>query len=332
MANGSENIRYEEEFILNSRGMKLFTCSWVPSNSEPKALIFLCHGYGMECSISMKDAGNRLANSGFGVYGIDYEGHGKSAGLAGYIQNFDDIVTDCSDHFSSICEREENKKLSRFLVGESMGGAMVLRLHRKQPDYWDGAVLVAPMCKIQDDLKPHPMMIRVLTRLSRIIPTWKIVPTQDIVDIAFRDPKIREEIRSNPYCYKGRPRLQTGYQLLNVSLDLEKRLHEVSLPFLVIHGGDDQVTDPSVSKLLYETASSSDKTFKLYSGMWHGLTYGEFPENIDIVFSDIIKWVNEKFSLRDFRVETEYKHTSDNLCIAESSKNRVILHEHKNLT
>lgn len=32
-------------------------------------------------------------------------------------------------------------------MGESMGGAMVLRLHRKKPDYWDGAVLVAPMCK-----------------------------------------------------------------------------------------------------------------------------------------------------------------------------------------
>lgn len=33
-------------------------------------------------------------------------------------------------------------------MGESMGGAMALRLHRKKPDYWDGAVLVAPMCKV----------------------------------------------------------------------------------------------------------------------------------------------------------------------------------------
>lgn len=84
------------------------------------------------------------------------------------------------------------------------------------------------------------------------------------------------------------------------------------------------MTDPSVSKLLYETASSSDKTFKLYSGMWHALTYGEFPENIDIVFSDIIRWLNEKISLRNSRMETEYKHGNDDLCIAESSKNKVI--------
>ena len=37
---------------------------------------------------------------------------------------------------------------SRFLYGESMGGALTLLLHRKDPAFWDGAVLVAPMCKV----------------------------------------------------------------------------------------------------------------------------------------------------------------------------------------
>lgn len=42
-----------QEYILNSRGLKLFTCKWLP-NDEPKALVFLCHGYAMDCSISMR--------------------------------------------------------------------------------------------------------------------------------------------------------------------------------------------------------------------------------------------------------------------------------------
>lgn len=42
-----------QESVLNSRGMKLFTCKWIPMNQEPKALIFICHGYAMECSITM---------------------------------------------------------------------------------------------------------------------------------------------------------------------------------------------------------------------------------------------------------------------------------------
>lgn len=51
--------------------------------------------------------------------------------------------------FVGFCsEKKENRKKLRFLMGESMGGAMALQVHRKKPEYWDGAVLVAPMCKV----------------------------------------------------------------------------------------------------------------------------------------------------------------------------------------
>lgn len=40
----------------------------------------------------------------------------------------------------------------RFLLGESMGGAVALLLARKKPHFWDGAVLVAPMCKVCDSV------------------------------------------------------------------------------------------------------------------------------------------------------------------------------------
>ncbi|XP_058099011.1 caffeoylshikimate esterase-like isoform X2 [Magnolia sinica] len=266
MAQDLENVTYEEEFISNPRGLKLFTCRWTPIQ-DPKALIFLCHGYGMECSISMKGTGIRLAKAGFAVYGIDYEGHGKSSGLEGYVPSFDDLVNDCSDYFTSVCEKKENKKKLKYLLGESMGGAVALLLHRKKPKYWDGAVLVAPMCKV----------------------------------------------RSNPYCYKGRPRLKTGNQLLMASLEIEKNLDQVSLPFIIVHGGDDTVTDPSVSKLLYESAASTDKTFKLYPGMWHALTSGEPLENIELVFSDIIGWLDERTiggnsnSERDRKAQHDYQ-------------------------
>ncbi|KAI3508622.1 hypothetical protein L1887_23631 [Cichorium endivia] len=324
MATEASDYKYEEEFIVNSRGLELFTCRWLPVDTEPKALIFLNHGYGMECSVSMKGAALRLVKAGFAVYGIDNQGHGKSSGLQGYIPSFDDLVNDCSDYFTSVCERKENKRKMRILLGESMGGAMVLLLHRKNPEYWDGGVLVAPMCKIADDIKPPQFVINVLTKLTKVIPTWKIVPGQDIVDVAFRDPKIREEVRNNPLCYKGRLRLKTANQLLNVSLDLEKRLQEVTFPFFVGHGDADKVTDPSVSKLLYETASSFEKTFKLYPEMWHSLTYGEFAENTDTVFSDIISWIDERISSGNSRLEREQKNANDEFNVDSSSKKITI--------
>ncbi|KAK4769414.1 hypothetical protein SAY86_027564 [Trapa natans] len=311
MANDMENVDFEEEYILNSRGLKLFTCRWIPKEKEAKALIFICHGYAMECSITMNSTAIRLASAGYAVYGIDYEGHGKSAGLEGFVNSLDDVAEDCSKHFTSICEKKENKKKMRYLLGESMGGALALVLHRKKPEYWDGAVLVAPMCKIADDLKPPRLVISVLTKLCYVIPTWKIIPTKDIIDLAFKRPEIREQVRANPYCYKGRPRLKTGYECLRFSMDLEKRLNEVSLPFLLLHGEEDRVTDKSVSKLLYEEAASTDKTFNLYPEMWHGLLYGETLDNIDIVFSDIIKWLGDRTTLGNSRFEREQKNEED---------------------
>lgn len=298
MANSQSTIgyRYEEEYIQSSRRLKMFTCSWLPTGQqqEPKALVFLCHGYGMECSISMESTGTRLARAGFAVYGIDYEGHGKSAGLLGYVPSFDRVVDDCSEYYTRVCEQKENKKKQRFLLGESMGGAVALLLHRKKPNYWDGAVLVAPMCKIADELKPHPVVVRILTQLCKVIPTWKIIPTKDIIDVAFKDPEYRNIVRSNPYCYKGKPRLKTGNELLRVSMEIEATLDQVSLPFIIVHGGDDVVTDPSVSQLLYETAASKDKTYKLYPGMWHALTSAESPDNMNSVFADIIGWLGQR--------------------------------------
>ncbi|WOL15032.1 caffeoylshikimate esterase [Canna indica] len=223
-----EGVRYEEEFITSSRGLKLFTCRWLPEKKEAKALIFLCHGYGMECSISMRDSGTRLAKAGYEVHGIDYEGHGKSSGLQGYVPSIELVVNDCCDHFTSVSERKENKKKERYLLGESMGGAVVLLLHRKKAaGYWNGAVLVAPMCKINDEMKPHPVVISILKRLDSIIPTWRLVPAKDIIDRAFKLPQKRQEVRDNEYCYKGKPRLKTTLELFATSLDIEKNLHQV---------------------------------------------------------------------------------------------------------
>lgn len=47
-------------------------------------------------------------------------------------------------------ENPEFRTLPSFLFGQSMGGAVALKVHLKQPDSWTGAILVAPMCKVLD--------------------------------------------------------------------------------------------------------------------------------------------------------------------------------------
>ncbi|KAG6499979.1 hypothetical protein ZIOFF_039793 [Zingiber officinale] len=191
-------------------------------------------------------------------------------------------------------EVEEYRYKGRFLYGESMGGAVALLLHRRNPTFWDGAVLVAPMCKISEKVKPHPLVVNLLTRVEEIIPKWKIVPAKDVIDSAFKDPIKREQIRSNRLIYQDKPRLKTALELLRTSMELESNLSTVKLPFFVLHGEADTVTDPEVSQALYECAGSADKTIKLYQGMWHGLTSGEPDDNVEAVFVDIVGWLDQR--------------------------------------
>ncbi|KAI5425002.1 caffeoylshikimate esterase isoform X2 [Lathyrus oleraceus] len=302
-------FQYQEEFWRNSRGVQLFTCKWLPLSS-PKALVFLCHGYGMECSRFMRECGVRLACARYAVYGVDYEGHGRSDGVRCYIKNFNNIVNDCYEFFKSVTLLQEYKGKARFLYGESMGGAVSLLLHQKDASFWDGAVLVAPMCKISEKMKPHQVVINVLTKVEDIIPKWKIVPTKDVINLAFKDPAKRERIRKNKLIYQDKPRLKTALEMLRTSMSLEDTLYKVTMPFFVMHGETDTVTDPEVSRALYERASSKDKTFKLYPGMWHGLTSGEPDDNIEKVFEDIITWLD--------------KHANSNNSIAFESSNPTI--------
>lgn len=53
------------------------------------------------------------------------------------------------------------------------------------------------------------------------------------------------------------------------------------------------MTDPSVSKALYEKARSSDKKLNLYDDAYHSLLEGEPDEMILSVLGDIISWLDD---------------------------------------
>lgn len=44
-------------------------------------------------------------------------------------------------------------------------------------------------------MKPHPVVISMLTTVEDIIPKWKIVPTKDVIEVSFKDPVKREEVK-----------------------------------------------------------------------------------------------------------------------------------------
>jgi hypothetical protein len=43
-------------------------------------------------------------------------------------------------------------------------------------------------------MKPHPLVISILSKLSNVIPTWRIIPSEYIIDKAIKSEEWREEV------------------------------------------------------------------------------------------------------------------------------------------
>ncbi|GJN13428.1 hypothetical protein PR202_gb00130 [Eleusine coracana subsp. coracana] len=157
-----------------------------------------------------------------------------ACGEWGFVQ----VAAECS---ISMREKSENKGKKACTAASPWAEAWPFLLHRKAPDYWDGAVLVAPMCKV----------------------------------------------RSNPYIYRGKFPLKTCHELPHGQPRHGEEFGSGNTAVLGPPRGRRHRDRPSVSKLLFEKASSRDKTFKLYPGMWHALT-AELPSDVERVYSDII--------------------------------------------
>jgi len=50
--------------------------------------------------------------------------------------------------------------------------------------------------QIAEEMKPNSMVVSVLSALSKVAPSWRIVPSPDVIDMAFKEPKVREEVFS----------------------------------------------------------------------------------------------------------------------------------------
>ncbi|KAJ4707096.1 caffeoylshikimate esterase [Melia azedarach] len=288
-----DGLKMKESYEVNSRGLEIFTKSWLPESSQPKAVVCFCHGYADTCSFFFEGTARKLASYGYGVFAMDYPGFGLSEGLHCYIPSLDGLVDDVIEHYSKVKDNPELRDLPSFLFGQSLGGAVALKVHLKQPNAWSGAILVAPMCKIADDMVPPWLIKQFLIGIANVLPKQKLVPQKDLAEAAFKDPKKRELTKYNVIAYKDKPRLQTAVEMLKTTQEIENQLEKISLPLLILHGEDDIVTDPSVSKALYEKASSKDKKFVLYKDAYHSLLEGEPDDMIIRVFTDIISWLDD---------------------------------------
>ncbi|MED6216514.1 hypothetical protein PIB30_008202 [Stylosanthes scabra] len=293
----SQGVRNTKSFFDTPHG-KIFTQSFLPLNLQPnevKATVFMTHGYGSDTGWSFQKICINFATWGYAVFAADLLGHGRSEGLRCYLGDMDKVASASLSFFVHVRRSEPYKDLPAFLFGESMGGlATLLMYFKSEPDTWTGLIFSAPLFVIPEEMKPSRLHLFAYGLLFGLADTWAAMPDNRMVAKAIRDPEKLKIIASNPRRYTGTPRVGTMRELLRVTQYVQDNFSKVTAPFLTVHGTSDGVTCPSSSKLLYEKASSEDKSLKLYEGMYHSLIQGEPDDSANLVLSDMREWIDQR--------------------------------------
>ncbi|CAI0380635.1 unnamed protein product [Linum tenue] len=273
--------------FITARGDTVFTQSWFPVSGEIRGLVVLMHGLN-EHSGRYNEFAKQLNRNGFKVYGMDWIGHGGSDGLHAYVPSLDYAVSDLKSYLDKVIA--DNPGLPCFCFGHSTGSAIVLKaaLDPKVEATLAGMVLTSPAVGVQPS---HPIFAVLAPVFSVLLPRFQINAANKKGMPVSRDADALIAKYSDPLVYTGSIRVRTGYEILRASTYLQQNLNRFNVPFLVLHGSADTVTDPAGSRKLYDEASSSDKTIKLLDGYLHDLLFE--PERQDIM-DCIIEWLNDR--------------------------------------
>lgn len=279
------NTVREFSLFVTARSDNLFTQSWTPVSAKIRGLVVLMHGLN-EHSGRYNDFAKELNANGFKVYGMDWIGHGGSDGLHGYVHSLDYAVDDLKSFLDKILT--ENPGFPCFCFGHSTGAAIVLKamMDPEVEARVSGVVLTSPAVGIQPS---HPLVVILAPVLSFLLPTFQLNSANKKGMPVSRDPDALVAKYSDPLVYTGSVRVRTGYEILRTTAYLQQNLKRLRIPFLVLHGAADTVTDPAASQRLHEEASSTDKTIQLLEGFLHDLLIE--PEREEIM-KGIIDWFN----------------------------------------
>jgi len=257
----------------SSGGATIFEQWWRP-DSEPRAVLAICHGYA-EHSGRYAETARHLVEHDYAVEALDLRGHGRSSGERVTVQSYDDYHDDLGTFLERVRGRNPGQKL--FLLGHSMGGGvvtsyLVMRSQELDGVLLSGAAMLAPRPAPDPNAPPRPRAPLASNAISR-------------------DPAVVAAYDSDPLVYRGAPNPDSFAASRPAFERVQAEMERITVPLLIMHGTDDLLVPYHGSEILMERASSKDKTLRLYPGLYHEIL--NEPERLQVL-ADIVAWLDAR--------------------------------------
>jgi acylglycerol lipase len=228
--------------------------AWVPPKVLPKVVLLCVHGLGLN-SASYEDFGQRMSKLGIATYAVDVRGFGTWMKLEGKEQiDFNACIEDVAQALKVL--HTAYPRLPIFVLGESMGGAIALRVTALHPELVDGLISAVPSGD-----RFHKTKSELLVALRMVTGAGK--KPMDVgsrtIEEATDDPSVREEWKGDPLNrLKITPKELIQFQkFMNENHETAKQI--VNRPVLFLAGFKDKLVKPQGTIELFNEVTTADK-------------------------------------------------------------------------
>jgi alpha-beta hydrolase superfamily lysophospholipase len=275
-------VNESTETLKTADGLDLFARRWQARDVPHRWTFVIVHGLG-EHGGRYQHLAEWFAPRGATVYAMDHRGHGRSGGQRGHAPSLDVLLDDVE---LVVRRAADDAGGPLVLVGHSFGGLLAIAYALGRPTRLDRAIFSAPA------LVPKVKVPAWKQALAGVLP--KIAPRASFANeidpnVLSRDPAVGRIYVSDPLVHK---QITAGLYAGTIARgeSFIARAPELRVPFLLLHGRDDQIVDPSGSERFFAGATAPGRAFRLYPGLYHEI-FNEVEK--EKVFQDIDSWLTQ---------------------------------------
>ncbi len=281
------NIRtttFTSKTMLANDGLCLRSFAWQPTQMPVRGVVVITHGI-RDYAARYQRFAEQLTKQGFVVFAQDLRGHAHSGGER---QRFDSMARMVADTDMVVNDAKQRyPKAPLYVYGHSLGGLITASYSLEHADKLSGVILSGAALK-----RPHSVSgfsAGLAQIVASIAPGLKVVQVDD--SEFSKDKSVMAALASDPLISRGKLPAATAAATLKAIADVQERMGQLKLPLMVMYGTADSVNPIEGSQAFVQAVASTDKTLKVYPGVYHDML--NEPER-DQIAADIIAWLVER--------------------------------------
>ena len=282
--------RVEPELLANnirmSDGVELKLARFFPEERKPRAILLALHGYN-DYRNAFKEPAVYLNEARIAIYAYDQRGFGESLSR-GFWPGTQTLTGDLRTAAALV--RAKHPKVPLYLLGNSMGSAVLLVATAEAPVYVDGIILAAPAARSRETMLFFtPMSLWIA---AHTIPWVKLDSRGLALRISDNVPMLKN-LEKDPHILRE-SRIDTYYGLVNLMDKAFASIPRIKKPTLLLYGEEDTLIPNDIFRAMLDklpTSKPKDLKIAVYEKGFHLLLRDLAAKT---VLEDIVVWIEDR--------------------------------------